>query len=135
MTPEDYQILLDLINRNLAGVPKIAPDKHREVEIALLNAIKLLSQQSILTLNQGMIHIGDINTTDKRYTHTIPDVGTDQYFVIGSIAGASGFWDNSNDVFWTWGEPTRTSFAIYFREITNQVQDVNFWYMLIPKTF
>lgn len=131
----NYQEIADLITRNLAGDPKIEPDKHREVEFALLNAIMELSQNSITSLKQGRIIIGDANGTDFRWVHTFPDIGTTEYFVIGSIQCVSNNWDNDNDVFWCWGEPTRTSFALYFREITRQTQNINFWYMIIPKTF
>lgn len=131
----DFQSIEDLIATNLNGVPRIAPDKHREVELALLNAIKTLSQSSINTLAQGKIIIGDITTTDFKHVQAISDVGTDQYYVFGSIQGVSTNFNNDNDVVWSWGKPTNISFEIYFREISANVQNINFWYMLIPKTF
>lgn len=133
MTDEQYQAIYDLIELNLKGVPKIAPEKHRQVEHELLDAIRQISSNTLKVITHGVIAIGDVNTTDKRYVHTFSDIGTDQYYVLGSIQCVSSQWDNDNDVFWTWGEPKRTSFAIYLREITRQTQNINFWYMIIPK--
>ena len=132
MTPEEYQVISDLIDNNLSGVPKISPAKHREVEHALLDSVRDLSTQSITVLRQGMIHIGDVNGTDVRYVVNIPDVGTANYYLIGSYQPISNNWNNDNDVIWSWGEPTRTSFCLYFREMASRTQNINFWYMLIP---
>jgi len=82
-------------------------------------------------LYKGVYDIGDLTLTDVMRTVTIPDVGTASYFVLGSLK-AAGDWNQSNDVFATWGNPTKTSFELYLREVTGNVQSLKFHFILIP---
>lgn len=131
MSSEDYQIILDLINNNLAGNPKILPEKHREVEIALLNAIKNISNGSMLTLAKGSYYLEDVKT-DTKITILMPNVGTLEYMVLGSLRGHQVDGNKDNDVFWTWHNPQLTSFDVWVREITNNYQYLTFYYVVIP---
>lgn len=82
-------------------------------------------------LRVNFYNIGD-PVIDQRYVVTFPTVGTANYMVLGGIKVNSGSWDLSNDVIWTWGAPGETSFELYIREVAEQVQNIRFYYALIP---
>lgn len=130
----NFQEIEDLIIKNLQGVPIIEPEKHREVEFALLNAIKFLNDNCLVALHKGTLVIGDPFTSDSRHLINIPNLGTTNYAVFGSLKGRNLDWNNNNDIFWTWGEPSNNSFYLYIREVSSTVQDVEFNYFILPRT-
>ncbi|MBS7234269.1 hypothetical protein KHA90_25060, partial [Flavobacterium psychroterrae] len=70
---------------------------------------------------------------DQKYTVTFPSVNSSNYLVVAGIkVNNSSQWDLSNDVIWTYGATTATSFELYLREIANQTQSVTLGYALIP---
>lgn len=83
-------------------------------------------------LYKGMYDIGDVTSVDIMRNVTFPDVGTSAYFVLGSIKSSSSNWDKDNDVIPTWGNPTNASFELYLREVSGNVQNLKFYYVLIP---
>ena len=117
-----YSEVQDKINLNLADFSNILPEKHREVEQMLLDYIK----QS-LPLHKGSQVIGDV-AGDQLFTVTIPDVGTADYYVIGSLKSNSTNFDADDDVSWVWREPTSTSFKIAIRELAAVQQNLTFYY-------
>jgi hypothetical protein len=82
-------------------------------------------------LYKGMYDIGDVTSTDIIRTVTFPDVGTSAYFVLGLPKSLSPDWNNGNDVFANWGNPTNTSFELYLREVAANTQNSKFYYVLI----
>lgn len=127
-----YQQVKDLIATNLAGDPKIAPDKHREVEYALLDYIQELKDITPTVLAKGTVYVGDVGG-DKRIVCTIPQQASTNYNVLGSLKNVSGIWQRSNGCPWSWGEAGLTSFAVYIGETSNEPQDLEFTFMLVPK--
>lgn len=83
-------------------------------------------------LYKGMYDIGDVTSADIMRNVTFPDVGTSAYFVLGSIKSSSSNWDKDNDVIPTWGNPTNASFELYLREVAGNIQNLKFYYVLIP---
>jgi hypothetical protein len=118
-----YDTILALINTNKADASNITPAEDREVDIALLDYIK-----SLLPLAKGVFTIGDVNGSDISKTITFPNVGTSNYYVLGSLKGRSANFDIDNDVFWIWGSPTTTSFKLYLREVASNVQILDFYW-------
>lgn len=117
----------NLINSNLATGTKITAEKHREVEISLLNLI-----QKSLPLAKGVRVIGDIATTDMSYYITFPDIGTSNYYVVGSFMSKSFNHANDNDLTWAYRGVTSTSFIISVREVSANTQNVDFYWELRP---
>jgi hypothetical protein len=83
-------------------------------------------------LFKSVYNIGDVSSTDIVRTVTFPTVKTNQYFVLGSIKSEDSDWNRSNDVIPTWGAPTNDSFELYLREVSGNIQNLKFYYVLIP---
>ncbi|PWA05476.1 hypothetical protein [Flavobacterium laiguense] len=82
-------------------------------------------------LHKGVYPVGDVTSTDNIRTITFPDVGTNNYLVFAFPKVADSDWNRSNDTFLSWGNPTNTSFEVYLREISSNVQNINVGYVLI----
>lgn len=119
MTPAQIQTLIDT---NLADNSNITPAEHRAVETELLNYIK-----ANVPLAKGTFHIGDIGT-DAWYTVTFPSVGTTGYYVMGSLRSLGTNYSNDNDLFWVWRDPTASSFVVALREVSGNLQNVDFYW-------
>lgn len=128
----DYTTIADLINRNLLGDPKISPEKHREVEFALLDAIIELQNSTTVVLAKGTVTVGDV-AGDKRIVVSIPTQASIDYNVLGSLRVISGKYAENNDVMWSWGEGTTTTFAVYFGEQARHTQNLEFSFIVVPK--
>ena len=85
-------------------------------------------------LRVGSSLLGDFpTTTDQKRTITFPSVGTSNYIVVGSIVAVnSNDWSDNNDVIWSVGAKSATSFEIYGREVHGVTQNVRFDYALFP---
>ncbi|MDA6068631.1 hypothetical protein NJT12_03270 [Flavobacterium sp. AC] len=87
-------------------------------------------------LRKSVFNIGNVgssgNVNDTKMTVSFPSVGTSNYMVLGALRGRSAFWNDDNDVFWTYGNEQSTSFEIFLREIVANTQDLKFYYVLIP---
>ena len=116
--------LRSLVTLNLADNSDILPIEHREVENELINFLEVVN--SLLPLATGVYSIGDVNGTDIVRTIIIPNVGTSNYYVIGSLQSKSVNFDADNDVFWQFKDPTSTSFKITLREVSSNVQNLDF---------
>jgi|TARA_R110000782_G_scaffold165552_1_gene257453 hypothetical protein len=116
--------LRSLVTLNLADNSDILPIEHREVENELINFLEVMN--SFLPLATGVYSIGDVNGTDIVRTIIIPNVGTSNYYVIGSLQSKSVNFDADNDVFWQFKDPTSTSFKITLREVSSNVQNLDF---------
>lgn len=83
-------------------------------------------------LRIGSSLLGDFpSETDTKRTITFPSIGTSQYIVVGSMVSADSNWDLNNDVVWSIGAKTATSFELLGREVSPNVQNVKFDYMII----
>lgn len=83
-------------------------------------------------LAKGVFTIGDSPATDSIITVPIQDVGTNNYMVLGSMVSKSSNYNSDNDVIWSIREKRNTSFKITMREVSANLQDLDFEYMLIP---
>lgn len=118
-----YAQVQDKINLNLADNSNIIPEKHREVEQILLDYIN-----ENLPLYKGSFVIGDVAGSDQLFNVTFPDIGTADYYVIGSLRSNSSDYNSDNDVTWVYREPISTGFKIGIREISSQQQNLTFYY-------
>lgn len=82
-------------------------------------------------LMKGTVTVGDIGY-DKIQTVSFPTVGTNNYMVVGSLVSQGANWNADNDVFWMIKNKTNTSFSLLLREVTKDVQNLQFNYALIP---
>jgi hypothetical protein len=82
-------------------------------------------------LHKGLYDIGDLPSSDIIRTVTFPSVGPGDYFVLGSLRSFTADWNLGNDVFFTWGNPTQTSFELYLRDVSANIQNLKFYYVLI----
>ena len=88
--------------------------------------------QTISYLYKGTFAIGDNPAADSLITINFPNVGTNNYMVVGSMVSVSSNYNLDNDVFWMIREKSNTSFKITLREVSNNLQDLIFEYLLIP---
>lgn len=116
-----------LIETNLASGTKITAEKHRQVE----NAIVTLIEKSLF-LYKGNYYIGNMTSSDMSLTVTIPNVGTSNYLVIGSILSVGSNYQDDNDVIFSIKDKTATSFKLLLREVNDANQNVYFNYAIIP---
>lgn len=112
--------LREFSNIRLASEIEIPAEDHRAVNNAIFDFL-----ETMLPLATGSFAIGDIPTDDVR-TVTFSDVGTADYRVLGVIKYLGTDFNKSNDVIFSVGEYTRTSFKIAFREVTPNFQDIVF---------
>jgi hypothetical protein len=82
-------------------------------------------------LHKGNYEFADIST-DANLTVSFSDIGTDEYMVFGSLV-SEGTWNNDNDLIWMVREKTATSFKLLLREVTGNVQNVSFDFMITSK--
>lgn len=83
-------------------------------------------------LHKGTFAVGDNPAVDALKTVTFPDVGTNNYMVVGCMVSIGSNFDFDNDVIWMVREKGNTSFKLTLREVASVVQNLNFEYMLIP---
>lgn len=118
-----YAQVQEKINLNLADFSNIVPEKHREVEQILLDYIN-----ENLPLYKGSLVIGDVSG-DQIFNITFPDIGTTDYYVMGSFKSNSANFDADNDITnFVWRELTTTGFKIALREVSGVVQNLTFYY-------
>ncbi len=84
-------------------------------------------------LAKGSFAIGDVTSADNIRTVTFPDIGTNNYMVVGCMVSASSNFDTDNDVIWMVREKNNASFKITLREVSGVVQNLTFEYLLIPQ--
>jgi hypothetical protein len=87
---------------------------------------------TISYLAKGTFSLGDTPKTDSLKTVTFPNVGTNNYMVVGCMLSVSSNYDADNDVIWMVREKTNSSFKLTLRELGNNTQNLSFDYMLIP---
>lgn len=95
----------------------------------------LKNKPNVVTiLRQGSFSVGDVVTADAIRTVSFDTVNTNNYMVIGTMVSLSSNYDVDNDVIWMIREKTNTSFKLTLREVTPNVQNLSFEYILIPLT-
>jgi hypothetical protein len=83
-------------------------------------------------IHKGAFAVGDNLAVDTLRTVTFPDVGTNNYMVVGCMVSVGSNFDLDNDVIWMIREKANTSFKLTLREVSGNVQNLSFEYMLIP---
>jgi hypothetical protein len=131
-----------LVNQNLASNSGITAEKHRAVEVELLNylesqelVIKNLSDQlkKLAPLAKGTFVMGDLNGANAIHTISFSDVGTDDYMVILSPVSNSTNFDKDEDVFFMTREHNNTFFKIIGREIVGNIQNLSIDWQIVKK--
>lgn len=122
---QTVQQVKDLIDLNLASNTNISAETLRGVQYALADFT-----QTALPLAKGSFVVGDHDAIDKLYLINIPNVGTSDYYIVGSIRSNSANYDNDNDILWVWREPNPTSFKIALREVSKNVQNITFYWQI-----
>lgn len=87
---------------------------------------------TISYLAKGVFSGFDSGSTDDIKTVTFPDVGTNNYMVVGCMVSGSSNYNMDNDVIWMVREKNNASFKLTLREVAGQLQNLSFEYMLIP---
>jgi hypothetical protein len=83
-------------------------------------------------LARGSFDIGDIGQ-DAVKTVYFTQINTYDYMVLGSIRSKGTSWNNDNDVIWT-AKPINTfAFELYLREVTGNIQNIAFDYIIVKK--
>ena len=88
---------------------------------------------SLNVLHQNTRVIGNITTNSYSIVISIPDVGTSNYQVLGSIVSNSANFNQDNNIFHNTREHTATSFRLCIREMSNDDQNVSFDYTIVKK--
>lgn len=86
---------------------------------------------TLKVLHKGSFAIADFST-DSIQTVNFPNIGTNNYMVLGSLKSNSSNFNNDNDVFEQTREYGNTSFKLCLREVSGGVQDLTYNYILIP---
>ena len=99
-----------------------------------LSAAYIKNKPTIIQpLRVGSSLLGDFpNGNDEKRTITFPSVGTSNYVVVGSLVVESGTWSDNNDVMFTIGNKTATSFEIYGRQVYDVNRNLRFDYVIFP---
>ena len=113
--------LRELSVLKLATAKPIAAVDLRAVFDAVFDFLK---QQ--IPLATGSFSIGDITSSDVVRLVIFPDVGIDDYVVVGALKYIGTNFNANNDVIATTGEYTRTSFKIALREVSQNTQNLIF---------
>lgn len=90
------------------------------------------NKSGLTYLHKGTYVVGDAVSSDSFQTVTFPNVGTNNYMVLGSLVSNGGNFDNDNDVIKTIRDKQNSSFKLLLRELGNTTQDLSFDYVLIP---
>lgn len=90
--------------------------------------------KGIITYSETNVYVGDI-VNDKFITITIPDQGTADYIVTGSLVGYNNNPDADNDVAWIISNKQPTSFVLAVKDILApiNVQDLKFDFVITQK--
>ena len=84
-------------------------------------------------LHQDTKNIGNVTSNSYSVVITIPDVGTSNYQVLGTICSNSANFNVDNNVFHNIRDRTATSFRLCLREMSSDDQNISFDYTLIQK--
>jgi hypothetical protein len=102
------------------------PSPHRH------NWNEIDGRPSLITpLASGVVSIGDV-ADDRMVPIYFNNVGTSSYIVVGNLVSQSGNWNNDNDILWMVANKSPTSFWLLMREVSRDIQNVRFEYVLIP---
>jgi hypothetical protein len=86
----------------------------------------------VSVLHRNTFAVNDVTGSDNIRTVPIPNIGTNNYMVIGTMVSLSSNYDSDNDVIFMVREKTNTSFKLTLRELSGVVQNLSFEYILIP---
>ena len=117
-----------MVGENLANASDITPTELR----ACFSAVTVFLKK-IAPLASGTFTIGDIGTDELRTVNLPYNVGTSNYRVEGSLVSKSGNYSNDNDAFEMVREKTSDYFKVCLREVTGNVQNLDFEWAIYPK--
>jgi len=85
-------------------------------------------------LRAGSINVGNVDAGGNLYTATFPDVGTGNYYVMGTMVATSlGSPGLDATTIWVLRERTSSSFSIFVAERGNYTQSLIFEYIMFAK--
>lgn len=126
--PQEILAIEALIGEKLADASEITPQEIRESFSAILNFVKKTSPLAV-----GTYTIGDFGTDSLRTVNLPYDVGTSDYFVVGSLISKSSNFNQDNDVIEMIKNKTATSFKLCLREVSSDVQNLDYDWAIYPK--
>ncbi|HVI47825.1 MAG TPA: hypothetical protein VM802_23350 [Chitinophaga sp.] len=81
----------------------------------------------------GTFKVGDVPGSDGYYRVTLPQLVFVPYMIAGSLRSTGSDWNKDNDVIWMVRDLLTDSFVLLTREVSGNVQDLYFDYVLIQK--
>lgn len=117
-----------MVGEKLANASEITPEELRACFSAVTTFLKKISP-----LASGTFTIGDIGTDEIRTVNLPYDVGTSDYQVRGSLVSKGASFSNDNDAFEMVRDKTSTSFKICLREVTANIQNLDYEWAIYPK--
>jgi hypothetical protein len=125
----DITAIETMVGEKLANASDITPEELRACFSAVTGFFK-----KIAPLATGIFTIADITSTDEIRTVNLPyDVGTSNYRVQGSLVSKGANYSNDNDAFEVVKDKTATSFKLCLREISGNIQNLDFEWAIYPK--
>ena len=85
----------------------------------------------VTVLAKGVVNLPDVDT-DNLVQIYFNNVGTSSYIVVGHLVSQGGYWNNDNDVIWMIANKSPSSFSLLLREVSPNIQNLRFEYVLIP---
>lgn len=79
----------------------------------------------------GTKDVGDVPNDDVLINVVIPNQGSGNYKVAGTLVGYGADWDKDNDVMWIITDKQATSFKLSLRQITRNTQNLKFDFVII----
>lgn len=80
----------------------------------------------------GTFDIGDVGVNhDRQYNVAIPDQGTTNYRVLGTLVGYHASWDNDNDTLFIINDKQATSFKLDIKRLASTAHNLKFDYVIV----
>jgi hypothetical protein len=115
-----------------SGIGSISLDEFKRIKT--LRELSDLPPNALTFLKKGSLLVGSIPNTGIQETITFPDLGTDEYYVLGSFKSEPVVGEDvePNSVAWEWRNATATSFDVRATRTLNTPTNYTFYYTLIP---
>lgn len=96
--------------------------------------LEAVQPKTVFFLRKTTVALGDFPNPgpDEKITISFPNLGTSSYMVLPSLVSKSVNYDVDNDVILTIKNKTPTSFDLCGKEVSNNVQNLDLDYIIIP---
>ncbi len=92
---------------------------------------EITDKPTIPSITTGSFLVGNAPNADGNFLVNIPDQGTTNYRVLGTLVSQGANWNDDNDVIWMIREKTATSFRLLTKEVVDRGQNLRFEYVII----